>query len=160
MAFDWRLLELETACVQAASFAATTALEASSARVVFARMPPPDECRHPDNPTTPSGPFPGSVPLPIAACPAPGTVGRPSAIPRSSETVDGRVALSREAPASDAESVYGLQSPAPPWEGELNTPVMDTGTAHLMVSPDSLSDPSNLIVRLLPARRHNDPPTT
>ena len=44
LAFEWLLLGPETACAQAASFAATTALEASSARVVFARLftHPPD----------------------------------------------------------------------------------------------------------------------
>ena len=38
MSLDWRLPELKTACIQAASLAATTALEASCARDVFARM--------------------------------------------------------------------------------------------------------------------------
>ena len=69
LAFDWGLLGPETACAQAASFAATTAFEASSARVVFARMFTPPDFRHLDNPTAPSDPFLGSFALRIAACP-------------------------------------------------------------------------------------------
>ena len=40
LAFDWRLLGLDTACAQAASFAATTPFEAAIARVPSTNLLP------------------------------------------------------------------------------------------------------------------------
>ena len=50
----------------------------------------------------------------------------PTSLSEAQGTPIGGVALSRRASASDADSTYGLQSPAFPWEDELRTPVPPT----------------------------------